>query len=482
MSTTPPASGSRGPTPPPGGGASPLVIGKQFLKAYYGMLSTKPENIVRFYKPFSVLSQGEGSTPSTPATLTSYEDGLRLKDRLAPVEGARFDLQHGAIDAQESVGGGVLLVVTGHMVLDSQSLRRMFCHTFFLVPVDPNAKKRNYYIHNDVLRFINQEELPALEEKEEPAAAKQAEPSPPDSPEKETPSPAAPVEEPALANDQAKEVAEEQLKPVAVQESKEEPPEVHGVEETKDEPPLEEEPAAPKDAAPKEKSKKDKRSRGGRGKSRSSSPNESKKASATPKPNSWASLVAAGGAPPSGGQVKPKHSPPKESKPSTAAATETSAKDSAPEPSTTTTTNKDQQQQHSRQHSNRPLKRDPENTLVVKNISDSTKEADVRGMFEPLCAPTKARILGITVAGHRGLAFVDYDSPGPVALALEKQQKERFRLNGRNLDVEQKSLDRVKKSGSRGYRSGSPGNGGRYRDRKSGRGGDRSGRGGRGGR
>lgn len=127
----------------------------------------------------------------------------------------------------------------------------------------------------------------------------------------------------------------------------------------------------------------------------------------------------------------------------------------------------------------RPPKRDPDCTLVIKNLAENTKEQDVLGLFEPFAVANKARVVGITVAAHRGIAFVDYDSVNPVMKAVSQHQEEPMRLFGRVLEVDQKTAEQRARRAARGgggvnYRSGSPNhNGGVNRYDSRGRGGHR---------
>lgn len=158
------------PVPP-----SPLLIGKAFIKQYYQVLSTNPTQITKFYKPNSLISHS--LLPSVPATTTTLLEQTDLfswckpkntKDKIC------FDFGKGAIDAQETINGGILLVVTGHVRLDdghgngasavsvagedAQNMNgnKRFVHTFFLNNGAPAGKKRQFYVHNDVLRFLDE--------------------------------------------------------------------------------------------------------------------------------------------------------------------------------------------------------------------------------------------------------------------------------------------------------------------------------------
>ena len=54
------------------------------------------------------------------------------------------------VDAQESLGGGVLVLVTGYLT-GEDSIKRDFTQSFFLAPQD-----KGYYVLNDILRFVEE--------------------------------------------------------------------------------------------------------------------------------------------------------------------------------------------------------------------------------------------------------------------------------------------------------------------------------------
>jgi RNA recognition motif. len=170
---------------PPIAAPSPLQIGKAFIKQYYQVLSTNPLQIQKFYKPDSVISHALlPSVPATPQTFSEMSKsvaGAVSEGEESPGGGGGggaslifqwckavdenhkvcFDFGRGAIDAQETVNGGILLVVTGHMGLPQQDASnddgmKRFVHTFFLNNSAPAGKKRQFYVHNDVLRFLDE--------------------------------------------------------------------------------------------------------------------------------------------------------------------------------------------------------------------------------------------------------------------------------------------------------------------------------------
>jgi hypothetical protein len=432
---------------------SPLTIGTRFVKQYYQTLSTTPDQINRFYQPSSILSVGMASEPTQPALFEAVGD--KLTDRFQ--QGTcliRFDFDKGAIDAQESVSGGILLVVTGHVVYlkdenDEEGKRKAFVHTFFLGSSLGANNKRTFYVHNDVLRFLHDdaEEEQTAEEEEEVHDAPPVTEEPPEIKHMITPLPRSRAG--PLTGDEAPGGGVEETKEALLEDDEEEvvaAPDGAVMEEP--EPiPVSKEPVAEEAAA----TLKHKTDNGGK---------------VTPKaPGSWASLVARSGSSPAstpttpGTPVRPTAAPPKSKSPPPVEKVEP-VTDGAPVgvrpfPSI---------------HRG-PKQRDPDCTLVIKNLSGEAVEPEVRGLFEPFAAKTNSVIVGCYVAAHRNLAFVDFDQTAPVLLALEQHQTSALTLHDRKLEIHQKTVEQ------RG-RSGGGGGGGRGSGRSGSRGGGQPGGGG----
>ena len=343
-------------TPPPGGGGgaavgpSPHMIGSRFAKAYYQTLITTPSQLNRFYQPDSTVTRGmEPSSPATPSELslattngTSGQEGdvdgcgpgERVRKAFFDWAGGvqdngddvlRIDFERGAIDAQESICGGILLVVTGHMFLPGLSSKeKAFVHTFFLNNNAGPGKKKQFQVKNDILRFL--EPVVAPDEEEEGLVAEEEQTevlSPPVSDEpvaavEPTPAllqepvvPLVPVEYEPSAEEEKEDVDEIERQPMIIE---------HTIVDV--EPAAEEEKidvmdtsSAGSDSSPASspasdgKKKKHRKKRGGKSRSRSNSPrkdDEDNKETDTPEkpktPGSWASLVASSSGPPKGSQ------------------------------------------------------------------------------------------------------------------------------------------------------------------------------------
>jgi len=139
------------------------MVGKKFIIKYYQTLSKEPSNLHKFYKGASQLTRGSGSSPVDPVR---GPDEIRDALSAAGLADAQVDLEDGSLDAQDSHGGGVLIVVTGRITLSAAGSARPFVHTFFLTREVSGGGKKHFYVLNDIFRFMGDEltEPPNLEE------------------------------------------------------------------------------------------------------------------------------------------------------------------------------------------------------------------------------------------------------------------------------------------------------------------------------
>jgi Nuclear transport factor 2 (NTF2) domain/RNA recognition motif. (a.k.a. RRM, RBD, or RNP domain) len=443
---------------------SPLTVGKLFVKQYYQTLQTSTDQIHRFYQPSSLLSDAEGSTPTDPSGLENYD----IAGRWGIIEGETkgFAMEIGAIDAQTSINNSILLVVTGSVSSSHKDPRKTFIHTFFLTYL-PNTKR--FYVANDVLRFLEDKQHHVIEEEleekleEAPKEAVDVYETPtPESDEKATPVPESDEPSPGGGVEESKEVEEEDT-PGAVDEPVAEP----GVEEV---------PKAEAKKETKPEGKEGGRAKRGKGKA-------GQQAKQQPTKSTWASLVAST---PSASSTPV---PPSPARPVAAEKVESVEKAAVP---ATVPSSKDKdkeivskdkgvQQRH---------KRDPDCTLVLKNLPDGAKDSELVALFEGFASSTGGKILGTTVSVHRGLGFVDFDSVAPVTAAVAKHKETPIELNGRALEVDQKTAEQRSRrnkvvistpgGGTQGngsaFKGGSGGRSNQFRRENKGRG-DRGGKG-----
>jgi hypothetical protein len=403
------------------------------------------------------------------------------------IDALTVDFERGAIDAQESIGGGILLVVTGHMSLPGRAKPSGFVHTFFLNNAAAPGRKKQFLVMNDILRFLEPVSADVEEIDEEHV---QAEEKVSPVPEMEVAPPV--VDEPILVSPPAIDpipLVSVEFEPSADEEKVEEDDE--GIEE-----PLKvekidvhESSSADSDssptASPTSDGKKVKRSRkkkGGKSRSRSNSPGieEDIKEEAPEKPKapgSWASLVASGGVPKnSEGGKKGRKGSPKASRggandksssvnqgPTKVPPQSQPAIENIP-PITTPTAAPPQANQSQRTAGA---------TLFIRNIPDKTQESEIRALFEPQGVTHGNKILGITLNSNRGFCFVDFDGPGAVLAIVEeattslvKDQRtgrkieSAFMVHGRVLEVERKVIGSKTSGGGGGVGASGSGGGG----------------------
>lgn len=136
----------------------PLAIATAFTKQYYNIRSSNNSFTHKFYKAGSQISFS--SSCNSVAQTWSFTSIESREDHFSWAANSRVDFENGSIDAQESVDGGILVVVTAEMYLDgavSPLSKRLFVQTFFLKDDGKRSPRKNYYVFNDVFRFLDQE-------------------------------------------------------------------------------------------------------------------------------------------------------------------------------------------------------------------------------------------------------------------------------------------------------------------------------------
>jgi len=427
----------------------------------------------------------------------------------------RIDFERGAIDAQESINGGILVVVTGHMFLPGSSKEDAFVHTFFLNNAALPGRKKQFLVKNDVLRFLEPAVVAEVKEMEEvaevPASMIDQQPALV----VESVTSVATVQETTLVSSPVIKssplVLPVEYEPSADEEKAEEdnvieePMIISQLSIPEVDPAAEEEKVdvteissggsdaspttTPTSAADSKKSKRNHKKRGGKSRSRSNSPRKEGETKAEsrgkPKtPGSWASLVASSSGPTNntvndskgGRRVSPKGSRSghtEKSSSSNSSNQDISAKappQSQPEKEPTVAVAACASVTTTPQPQSIQTQRSPEATLFIRNIPDKTTEPQIRNLFESHGVATGNTILGITLNPNRGFCFVDFDGPAAVMAivnesnsSLIKDQRtgrkveSSFMVHGRVLDVEKKvKSDRHKAS------SGGSGGGRRY--------------------
>lgn len=124
---------------------SPQSVGREFVRQYYTLLNRAPNHLFRFYNNHSIFFH-DGDTHNRDATHVIGQKNIHNK-----IQQLNFRDVHAKIsqvDAQATLGNGVVVQVTGELSNDGQPMRR-FTQTFVLAPQSP----KNYYVHNDIFRY-----------------------------------------------------------------------------------------------------------------------------------------------------------------------------------------------------------------------------------------------------------------------------------------------------------------------------------------
>ncbi|XP_076888107.1 nuclear transport factor 2-like [Bidens hawaiensis] len=127
--------------PPP---VSAQVVGNVFVQQYYHILHQSPGLVHRFYQDISKLGRpeedGSMSTTTTMDAINAKILSLNYGDYKAEIK---------YVDVQESLNGGVSVLVTGYLTgLDD--IQQQFTQSFFLAPQD-----KGYFVLNDIFRYMN---------------------------------------------------------------------------------------------------------------------------------------------------------------------------------------------------------------------------------------------------------------------------------------------------------------------------------------
>ncbi|KAL6652949.1 hypothetical protein ACP70R_011876 [Stipagrostis hirtigluma subsp. patula] len=126
-------------SPPPA-----QVVGNAFVHQYYNILHQSPELVFRFYQDASRLGRpaDAGADMETVTTMGA------INDKIMSMGITRAEIR--AVDAQESLCGGVTVLVMGHLT-ERNGASRGFVQSFFLAP-----QEKGYFVLNDILRYVGE--------------------------------------------------------------------------------------------------------------------------------------------------------------------------------------------------------------------------------------------------------------------------------------------------------------------------------------
>jgi len=121
------------------------VVGNAFVHQYYNILHQSPELVYRFYQEASRLGRPAGTGADGMDTVTTMD---AINEKIVSMGIDRAEIK--AVDAQESLCGGVTVLVMGHLT-GRNGVSREFVQSFFLAP-----QEKGYFVLNDILRYVGE--------------------------------------------------------------------------------------------------------------------------------------------------------------------------------------------------------------------------------------------------------------------------------------------------------------------------------------
>ncbi|XP_072999899.1 nuclear transport factor 2-like isoform X1 [Typha latifolia] len=122
---------------------SAQVVGNAFVHQYYHILHGSPELVHRFYQEGSKLGR-----PESQGIMSSVTTMQSINEKILSMDYSDVNAEISTVDAQESLDGGVLVLVTGCLTR-SDNVKRHFTQSFFLATQD-----KGYYVLNDMFRYV----------------------------------------------------------------------------------------------------------------------------------------------------------------------------------------------------------------------------------------------------------------------------------------------------------------------------------------
>ncbi|KAJ8774613.1 hypothetical protein K2173_017059 [Erythroxylum novogranatense] len=129
---------------------APEEVSNAFVNQYYNLLSHSPEQVHKFYQDTSVISRPGSDGLASSATTLDGIDKLILS-----LDYKDCGVEILTIDAQDSFGNGVIVLVTGYLT-GKENIGRKFTQIFFLAPQGNGS----FYVLNDVFRYVDAEDIP----------------------------------------------------------------------------------------------------------------------------------------------------------------------------------------------------------------------------------------------------------------------------------------------------------------------------------
>ncbi|PKU77565.1 putative G3BP-like protein [Dendrobium catenatum] len=123
------------------------LVGNAFVQQFFLVLHKSPDQLHRFYKESSKLGR-----PGPNGEMTATSSLQDINEKILSMDYSEYRTQIKTVDAQETLNGGVLVLVTGYL-FGKDDVRRGFTQSFLLA-----TQETGFYVLNDIFRFVEEED------------------------------------------------------------------------------------------------------------------------------------------------------------------------------------------------------------------------------------------------------------------------------------------------------------------------------------
>ncbi|KAI0175075.1 hypothetical protein LQW54_012955 [Pestalotiopsis sp. IQ-011] len=114
-------------------------VAKQFVTFYYSQFDSDRKQLAPLYREQSMLTFESSATQGATA----------IVEKLAGLPFQQVKHQVSTLDAQPSVNGGVLVLVTGQLLVDEEQRPMSYAQAFQLMP-----EGGSFFVFNDVFKLV----------------------------------------------------------------------------------------------------------------------------------------------------------------------------------------------------------------------------------------------------------------------------------------------------------------------------------------
>jgi hypothetical protein len=114
-------------------------VAKQFVTFYYSQFDGDRNQLSALYRDSSMLTFESSASLGVGS----------IVEKLVSLPFQKVKHEVGTMDAQPSVNGGVLVLVTGQLLVDEEQRPMNYTQTFQLMP-----EGGSFFVHNDIFKLV----------------------------------------------------------------------------------------------------------------------------------------------------------------------------------------------------------------------------------------------------------------------------------------------------------------------------------------